>query len=583
MALRQPIVAVLGHVDHGKTTLLDKIRGTTLAKREPGGVTQHIGATEVPLSMIEKICGPLLGGRKLTIPGLLFIDTPGHQAFVNLRSRGGALADLAVLVIDINEGFKPQTLESLKILRQAKTPFVVALNKVDAVHGWRNHPDEPIVLHFKDQLEQVQEAVDTRIYKLIERFHEMDLPTDRYDRVSDFTKTIALVPLSAKTGEGVPDLILMLSGLAQRYLEEALKVEAGPARGTVLEVKHEKGIGTALDSILVEGTLRRGDVIVIGALDGAIEARVKGLQKPAALQEIRDPKRRFESVDFVTAASGIRVFVPDVEGVIPGAPFRAAKPEEIEEAKAEVAQESAVKVELAEQGIYIRADAIGSLEGLAFELKAVEIPVKSARVGAVTHKDLVEASTLGDPAHRAILAFSTQVLPDAKDALHAHDVHVIEGNVIYKLVEDLVAWQAERKKAAVERARLEVVFPAKILVLADHTFRVSKPAIVGVRVLAGRLRSGVRLMRADGRMLGPLKSIRTGEETIPEAWPGDEVAIAVDDVTVGRQFAEGDTLYVDMNETDARAVRAFELNADEAACLEEITRVKRKENRFWGM
>lgn len=583
MVLRQPIVAVLGHVDHGKTTLLDKIRGTTLAKREPGGVTQHIGATEVPLWMIAKICGPLLGGRKLTIPGLLFIDTPGHQAFVNLRSRGGALADLAVLVIDINEGFKPQTLESLKILRSAKTPFVVALNKIDAVHGWRNHPDEPIVSHFKDQLDQVQEAVDTRIYKLIERFHDMDMPTDRYDRVSDFTKTIALVPLSAKTGEGVPDLILMLSGLAQRYLEEALKVEAGPARGTVLEVKHEKGIGTALDSILVEGTLRRGDLIVIGALDGAIQARVKGLQKPAALQEIRDPKRRFESVDFVSAASGVRVFVPDVEGVIPGAPFRATTLQDLEAAKAEVAQESTVQVELAEQGIYIRADAIGSLEGLAFELRAVNIPVKSARVGAVSHKDLVEASTLSDLSHRAILAFSTQVLPDAKEALSAHDVHVIEGNVIYKLVEDLVAWQAQRKKEAVERARLEVVFPAKILVLADHTFRASKPAIVGVRVLAGRLRSGVRLMRNDGKVLGPLKSIRTGEETIAEAWPGDEVAIAVDDVTVGRQFSEGDTLYVDMNETDARAVRAFELNADETTCLEEITKIKRKETRFWGM
>jgi translation initiation factor 5B len=581
MPLRQPIVAVLGHVDHGKTTLLDKIRGTTLAKREPGGVTQHIGATEVPLSMIEKICGPLLGGRKLTIPGLLFIDTPGHQAFVNLRSRGGALADLAVF--DINEGFKPQTLESLKILRQAKTPFVVALNKVDMVPGWRSHHDQPFVANFKDQLEQVQEAVDTRIYKLIERFHEMDLPTDRYDRVADFSKTVALVPISAKTGEGVPDLILMLSGLAQRYLEETLKVEEGPARGTVLEVKHEKGIGTALDSILVEGKLKRGDIIVIGGLDGAIEARVKGLQKPAPLQEIRDPKRRFENVEEVSAASGVRVFVPDVEGVIPGAPFRGATADQLDEARAEVTQETQIKIELADEGIYIRADAIGSLEGLAFELKAVAIPVKGARVGAVTRKDITEVATLPDPAHRAILAFSTQVLPDAREALTAQDAHLIEGNVIYKLVEDLVAWQADRKKKAHEDARAEITFPSKLLVLEDHTFRVSKPAIVGVRILAGRLRSGARLMRTDGKALGPVKSIRTGEETITEAYPGDEVAIAIDDVTVGRQFDEGDTLYSDMTETDARALKAHELNTDETAVLDEITKVKRKTTRFWGM
>ncbi len=583
MPLRQPIVAVLGHVDHGKTTLLDKVRGTALAKREPGGVTQHIGATEVPLATIEKICGALLAGRTLTIPGLLFIDTPGHQAFVNLRSRGGALADIAVLVIDINEGFKPQTLESLKILRQAKTPFVVALNKVDATPGWRSHPDQPFVAHFKEQLEQVQEAVDNRIYKLIERFLELDLPTDRYDRVADFTKTVALVPISAKTGEGVPDLILMLSGLAQRYLEESLKVEEGPARGTVLEVKHEKGIGTALDSILVEGTLRRGDIIVIGAVDGAIDARVKGLQKPAALQEIRDPKRRFESVEEVTAASGVRVFVPDVEGVIPGAPFRAAKPSELEAARAEVAQESAVKVELAEVGLYIRADAIGSLEGLAFELKAAGVAVKSARVGAVTSKDIMGVATLPDTTLRALLAFSTQVLPDAREALATQDAHVIEGNVIYKLVEDYLAWREERKKRQHEDARGEIVFPAKVLVLGDHTFRVSKPAIVGVRVLAGRLRSGVRLMRNDGRALGAVKSIRTGEETIPEAWQGDEVAVAIDDVTVGRQFDEGDTLYTDMIESDARALKAQELSGDETACLDEITRIKRKQTRFWGM
>jgi translation initiation factor 5B len=576
-------VAVLGHVDHGKTTLLDKIRGTALAKREPGGVTQHIGATEVPLATIEKICGPLLGGRKLSIPGLLFIDTPGHQAFTNLRSRGGALADLAVLVVDINEGFKPQTLESIKILRKQKTPFVVALNKVDAVDGWRDHPDKPLVLNFADQIQQVQEKVDDRIYRIIERFHEMDLPTDRYDRIADFSKAVALVPLSAKTGEGVPDLLLVLSGLAQRYLEEALKVEEGPARGTVLEVKHEKGIGTALDSILVEGRLARGDLIVIGGLDAPVEARVKGLQKPSALAEIRDPKRRFESVERVSAAAGVRIFVPDVEGVIPGAQFRAAKESELAEARAEVQSQSAAKIALDDDGIYIRADAIGSLEGLAFELKAAAVLIKSARVGAVTRKDITEVSTIAEPTYRAILAFTTDVLPDAREALATADAHLVEGQVIYKLVEDYIAWRDERKKAVHEDARESIVFPAKALVLQDHTFRVSKPAIVGVRVLAGRLRSGVRLMRNDGKVLGVVKSIRTGEETIPEAWQGDEVAIAIDDVTVGRQFDEGDTLYTDMAETDARALKNQELSADERVCLEEITRIKRREVRFWGM
>ena len=116
--LRQPIVAVLGHVDHGKTTLLEYVRGTTIVKREAGAITQHIGATEVPFDTVSKICGPLLKEGTTNLPGLLFIDTPGHHSFSTLRSRGGALADIAVLVVDITEGFKPQTIESINILKQ---------------------------------------------------------------------------------------------------------------------------------------------------------------------------------------------------------------------------------------------------------------------------------------------------------------------------------------------------------------------------------------------------------------------------------------------------------------------------------
>jgi translation initiation factor 5B len=135
--IRQPIVSVLGHVDHGKTSLLDYIRGSTVAAREAGAITQHIGATEVPINAIYNVCGELLKGKKFTLPGLLFIDTPGHHAFTTLRIRGGSLADIAILIVDINEGFKPQTYESLRILKQYKTPFIVVANKIDAISGWQ--------------------------------------------------------------------------------------------------------------------------------------------------------------------------------------------------------------------------------------------------------------------------------------------------------------------------------------------------------------------------------------------------------------------------------------------------------------
>src|SRR2546422_69163 len=248
-SIRQPIVSVLGHVDHGKTTLLDRIRGTGVAGREAGGITQHIGATEVPLAAILEMCGDLVQGRSFQIPGLRFIDTPGHVAFSTLRARGGALADLAVLVIDVNEGFRPQTIESLNILRRYKTPFVVAANKIDMVPGWRKHEGQPFVRSNQDQPESTREELDRRMYELVGRLFEHGFSADRYDRIEDFTTNLAVIPVSAKFGEGIPDLLLTLIGLAQRFLEEQLATAEGPAVGTILQVEEEKGLGINLEGI----------------------------------------------------------------------------------------------------------------------------------------------------------------------------------------------------------------------------------------------------------------------------------------------------------------------------------------------
>ena len=226
-SIRQPIVSVLGHVDHGKTTLLDRIRGTGVAGREAGGITQHIGATEVPLAAIMEACGDLVKGKTFRIPGLLFIDTPGHVAFSTLRARGGALSDLAVLVIDVNEGFRPQTIESLNILKRYKTPFLVAANKIDLVPGWRKHEGKPFVVSYEDQPPSTRDELDRRMYEVVGRLFEHGFSAERYDRVADFTTNIAVVPVSAKFGEGIPDLLLMLIGLAQRFLEQQLATTDG--------------------------------------------------------------------------------------------------------------------------------------------------------------------------------------------------------------------------------------------------------------------------------------------------------------------------------------------------------------------
>ncbi|HOV68527.1 MAG TPA: translation initiation factor IF-2, partial [Methanoregulaceae archaeon] len=352
--IRTPIVCVLGHVDHGKTSLLDRIRGSSVVASEAGAITQHIGATLVP---IEAIQGMSAGMQRVSVqvPGLLFIDTPGHHAFTTLRARGGALADMAIVVVDINEGFQPQTEEALSILRNCRTPFVVALTKIDRVHGWRSTENAPFLTSFAKQNERVTRFMETRHYEIVGRLADLGFNSERFDRVTDFARTIAIVPVSAHTGEGIPDLLLVMVGLAQRYMGEALAVQVqGPGQGTVLEVKEERGLGLTLDVILFDGTLSVGDQIMLATTDGVIQTRVKSLLKPRPMKEILT-EDRFERVRSVVAASGVKVAAPGLERVIAGSPLRVVR-EDREAIEREILEEvSQINVTLSDEGLIIKA------------------------------------------------------------------------------------------------------------------------------------------------------------------------------------------------------------------------------------
>jgi len=581
MAVRQPIVSVLGHVDHGKTTFLDYIRGTAVAEREAGRITQHIGATEVPLETIYEICGDLVKDKKFKVPGLLFIDTPGHHAFTTLRARGGSLADLAVLIVDVMEGLMPQTIESINILRQYKTPFVVCLNKVDRIQGWRTVKDATFHQTYKRQTERVKKILDERMYELIGKLYERGFSAERYDRIEDFTKNIALVPICAKSGEGIPDVLLLLVGLAQRFLEKRLETEEGPGEGTILEVKEEKGLGPTIDVIVYKGSIAKGDTIIIGAEEPII-TKVRALLKPRPLDEIRDPKERFISVDRVTAAVGVKIAAPNLEEAVAGAPLCVAD-ETMEESISRLKRECRIHVETSDEGIYIKADAIGSLEALAFELRNEGIAVRRAEVGDVSRKDLVETAAYNNPLHRVILGFNVKVLPEASETMAERDVEVITGKIIYKLLEDYKLW-SERKREEIERqTRISVVYPGKFKILPDYVFRTSKPAVVGVRVLAGRIRPEQRLLREDGRVVGTIKSIQSEGKNLKEAIAGQEVAISIEGVTIGRQLDVEDVVYIDIPEKDAKLLQKTELSYDEKECLSQVLKIKRRGDKFWAM
>jgi translation initiation factor 5B len=582
--IRQPIVSILGHIDHGKTLLLDCIRGTRVVELEPGRITQHIGATEVPVSIIYKICGKLLENRKLAVPGLLFIDTPGHLAFTTLRARGGALADLAILVVDVREGIMPQTLESLNILKFYKTPFVLALNKIDLLDGWRSRK-LPFSVSRAQQSKLGIENLEKAIYELAGRLYQEGFSAERYDKIKDFTRNIAIVPISAKTGEGIPDLLMVLVGLAQKFLEEQLATELDkPGEGVILEVKEEKGLGKTIDAIIYSGKIALGDLIVIGSRPKPIVTKVKAILKPRALEEIRVTTEKFVSIKTAIAACGVKLAAPSLENIIPGAPLKVAKPTNLKDVMNAVEAELKINVELKEEGIILKADALGSLEALAFELQAKEIPIRKAEIGDISRKDIVEASTSSQPFSRVILGFNVKVLPEAKDELARSDCAVFENNIIYKLLESYENWKLKKKEEIDKELRELITYPGKLKVLPGYVFRVSKPAIVGVRVLGGRIRVGQELLREDGRVIGRIKSIRREEESLREVIVGGEVAIAIDNVTVGRQIKVEDILYINIPERDAKKLAALEkeLSFEEKEILERVVEIKRKKDPFWG-
>lgn len=592
MPVRQPIVCVLGHVDTGKTLLLDKIRKTSVQAREAGGITQHIGASFFPVDTLKQLVGPLLSMVKgeIEIPGLLVVDTPGHEAFTNLRKRGGSVADIAILVIDVLKGFEAQTYECLEILKARKTPFLVAANKIDRIPGWKSYPDTPFLKSYQTQGRYVREDLDNRLYSIIGVFSRLGFRADRFDRIKDFTKTVAIVPTSAKTGEGVTELLMVLVGLTQQYLKKRLQTTEGPAKGTVLEVKEEPGLGLTLNVIVYDGVLRRDDLIVVGGKEKPIVTRVRAILVPKPLDEIRDPRDRFSSVEAVSAAAGVKIAAPDLEGALAGAPLYAVGEGENVDKYAQLVSEEIERIRIATDvdGVVLKADTLGSLEAIAENLQRNNVPIRLADVGEVSKRDIVEAAIVKEhePLYGVILAFNVRVLPDAEEEAEIKGVQIFKNNIIYHLMDDYLSWLKAQKEAEIEDEFARLVKPGKLRVLEGYVFRRAKPAIFGVEILAGRIKPRLVLVRAeDGKEVGEVQQIQEKGEALPEARMGMQVAISMDKPMVGRHVFEKDVLYVKVPEEHAKLLLSEfmdKLTAEEQEALKEYVEIMRKKVAFWA-
>ncbi len=576
MVIRSPIVCVLGHVDHGKTTLLDAIRGTAVASKEAGKITQMIGASYLPVETIERISEPVRGVFRTTlkIPGLLFIDTPGHEAFTNLRERGGSIADLAVLVVDISQGFQPQTIESVKILKYCKTPFIIAANKLDLVSGWKSQGTYSFLESFAKQPEHVKAAADDKIYSLMGQLSEHGFDCERFDRVEDYTKQVGIIPISSKTKEGLAELLLLIAGLSQKYMEGRLELREGTGKGTVLEVKEEKGLGTTIDVILYDGSLAKGQEIAYLTGLGVQRTKIRALLEPNLSP--KSSKDKYAYLDSVHAAAGVKILAPGLEGTIPGSPLVSVT--DFERQKREIESHASCLIfEGGEKGVSVKADSLGSIEALLNLLKKGGIAVRKAGVGPVTRKDVMEAASV---AHRsrfdgAVLAFNTQVLKDAREESAEAGVPIIWSNVIYKLVEDYGEWKREETEKEKRELMTALPWPSKIKALPGHFFRLSKPAVFGVEVLCGKIRKGNSLMDAHGKILGEIKTVQSEGKSIDEASAGMKVALSSEQIVLKKDLREGDVLYSFMSrrQLSAWGEKTHSLSEKENELLEEIRKI----------
>ncbi len=595
MELRQPVVVVLGHVDSGKTSLLDKIRGTAVQAREVGGITQHIGASFFPIETIKEVTGALyssLAKAETSIPGLLVIDTPGHEVFANLRARGGSAADIAIVVADVNKGFEAQTVESIEILKKRKVPFVIALNKVDMITGWRPY-SRFISEEVKKQETHIQTMLDEKIYAVLGSLSRLGFSSEAFWRVRDFTKEVAIVPVSARTGVGIPELLAVLVGLTQQYMARRLERHTGAARGIVLEVNEEPGLGPSANVILLDGILRQGDSVVMAKRDGAIATRVKAILLPKPLDEMRDPRDKFKPVTEVIAAAGLKITSPDLDGVLAGSPLYVYEKEkgetELERLTSLVEGEvkSAIVSNTNTTGIILKCDTIGSLEAIIDLLKKESVSIRTADIGNITRRDIIEAAAVreSDRYIGVVLGFNVKVLDDAEKESLDRNVKIFNERIIYNLVRSYTDWVTYQKEHEESILFNELPPVCQFQFMKGFVFRRNDPAVFGAEIQVGKLRQKVHVINESGKKVGTVHQIQESGKSMEEATAGMQVAVSIKEPTIGRQINEGDVFYTDLNSRQAKQISErfiHRLNEKEKEIFNRILALKRAEDPAFG-
>ncbi|KAK3137826.1 hypothetical protein QOZ80_5AG0360980 [Eleusine coracana subsp. coracana] len=533
--LRSPICCILGHVDTGKTKLLDCIRRTNVQEGEAGGITQQIGATYFPTENIRERTKELKADATLKVPGLLVIDTPGHESFSNLRSRGSSLCDIAILVVDIMHGLEPQTIESLNLLKSRDAVFIVALNKVDRLYGWKRCQNAPIVKALKQQNEDVKREFNMRVTDIVTQFKMQGVNTALYYKNKEMEDTFNIVPTSAISGEGIPDLLLLLVQWAQKTMEDKLTF-VDEVQCTVLEVKVVEGHGTTVDVVLVNGILHEGDQIVVCGMQGPIVTTVRALLTPHPMRELR-VKGAYLHHKEIRAAQGVKISAQGLEHAIAGTALYVAGPDDdLDKLKDAVMEEMTrvrSRIDKSGEGVYVQASTLGSLEALTEFLKspAVNIPFCDFSIGPVHKKDVMKASVMLErkKEYATILAFDVKVMPDARDLAEESGVRIFVADIIYHLFDQFTAYIKNIKEEKKKESAEEAVFPCVLKIMPNCVFNKKDPIVLGVDVLEGIAKVGTPLCIPTKEFIdiGKIASIEINHKQVDVATKGQKVAIKI--------------------------------------------------------
>uniref|UniRef100_A0A8C6YEA7 Eukaryotic translation initiation factor 5B n=1 Tax=Naja naja TaxID=35670 RepID=A0A8C6YEA7_NAJNA len=554
--LRAPVICVLGHVDTGKTKILDKLRHTHVQDSEAGGITQQIGATNVPLEAINEQAKMVktFDRETVKIPGMLIIDTPGHESFSNLRNRGSSLCDIAILVVDIMHGLEPQTIESINLLKSKKCPFIVALNKIDRLYDWKKSPDTDVAVTLKKQKKNTKDEFEERAKAIIVEFAQQGLNAALYYENKDPRTFVSLVPTSAHTGDGMGSLIALLVELTQTMLNKRL-AHCEELRAQVMEVKALPGMGTTIDVILINGRLKEGDTIIVPGVEGPIVTQIRGLLLPPPMKELR-VKNQYEKHKEIIAAQGVKILGKDLEKTLAGLPLLVAyKEDEIPVLKDELIHElkqtlNAIKLE--EKGVYVQASTLGSLEALLEFLKTSEVPYAGINIGPVHKKDVMKASVMleHDPQYAVILAFDVRIERDAQEMADSLGVRIFSAEIIYHLFDAFTKYRQDYKKQKQEEFKHIAVFPCKMKILPQFIFNSRDPIVMGVLVDAGQVKQGTPICVPSKNFIdiGIITSIEINHKQVDVAKKGQEVCVKIEPIPgeapkmYGRHFEATDIL-----------------------------------------